>query len=133
MPSQFFNTLVKLGIHLLLVTSVGEQNAAQLLLRELQLTNLLGHILAYVKDELVIAVLLELTGNQFLHTSTELFLSLYFATGEHLIEESLIEGTGYETCNLSNLEVELTLVVQSILLIYLQQRSHLSLVIVVCN
>ena len=133
MPSQFLNALVKLSIHLSLIACVSKKNLLQFLLGELQLAHLLGHMLAHIEQELIIAVLLELVCDQVLHLRTEISLCLHLATREHAVKQFLIEWAWHKTSDFCNLEVEFTLVIQSISLLDLQQRGQLSLVVVICH
>ena len=132
MPGQFFHALFVVVLNLLLVAlGIGEHDALQFFVGEFQLTHLLGDMLAQVEQEAIVGILLELILNLFLNLGCKFLSRGHCSFWEDLVEEFLIERTWHVASDFGNLEVEITLVLQSLLLFHLQQAGQFGFAIVV--
>jgi len=125
-PSQFFDALVIVFLHelLVLVLIVQAHDALQQFIGELQLTHLIHQVLADIEQEFVVAVGSELYTDSLFHLGAEFFFGLHYILTEHLIEDFLVQFARHEAGNFIHLEAEVRLQFTGTFLVDFEQRSQ---------
>ena len=131
MPSQLLDAALEVLLYIVstLVLVVLQHNALEQSLWELELTNFLLHVGTYIKQELVITVLLKLGCNRVGNLLTEFLLVLDGTFTENTVEELLIYFCRLEMTDFCNLVAEVGSQILDVVFLNLQKCSNLCVIV----